>query len=206
MSQIWTDNPFESGHVGQVDLQNIENNFLTLKSLFSGGSAPANAVAGMPWFDTTKKLLKIRNQANNAWIGVLYGNASLKLWLYLNSAQDGWAIDSSVSDRVLALKGGSTYTTGGAVAGSWTITGLTAANHWHDLSNHTHSGTTSGPSATENVNYGVDTQRPHVNHTHTITTGGPSINGTGWQTDNSVSSTGAWRVAAAVGTMQYPDV
>ena len=70
MSQDFTDDCFGGGHVAQTDLQNIENNFAALKSTFSGASAPPNAVAGMFWYDTNNNILKLRNEANNAWISV----------------------------------------------------------------------------------------------------------------------------------------
>jgi len=70
MAQNWTDDVFDPGHVGQTDLQNIENNFACLKSSFSGSSAPVNPVPGMFWVDTTNHILKMRNEANNAWLNV----------------------------------------------------------------------------------------------------------------------------------------
>lgn len=72
-----------------------------------------------------------------------------KMWFYANSAPTGWTIDSTPSDEVLAVKGGGTYTAGGAGAGDWT--------HAHSQS-HTHSfsGT---PSVT------VDAEAAH---THTL--------------------------------------
>jgi len=70
MAQNWTDDVFDPAHVGQTDLQNIENNFACLKSSFSGSSAPANPVPGMFWVDTTNHILKMRNEANDAWLNV----------------------------------------------------------------------------------------------------------------------------------------
>lgn len=70
MSQDFTDDCFASGHVGQTDLQNMEKNFAALKSTFSGPSAPSNTVAGMWWYDTNANILKLRNEANNAWLEV----------------------------------------------------------------------------------------------------------------------------------------
>ena len=131
MSQTWTDDPFASGHVGQTDLQNMENNFLAIKSMFSGASAPSNPVAGMPWFDTAQKVLKSRNNSNNAWLGLFHGDASQKILVYDDDVLDGYARDDTVTDKVIALKGGATYVAGGATAGSWT---LTAHNHqWYDF-------------------------------------------------------------------------
>jgi len=75
MAQNYTDDCFGSSHVGQTDLQNMENNFACLKSCFSGLSAPSNAVAGMWWYDTTNNVLKLRNKDNNAWLDVYdFGN------------------------------------------------------------------------------------------------------------------------------------
>lgn len=70
MAQNFTDDCFDASHVGQTDLGNMENNFACLKSSFSGTSAPSNPVAGMLWYDTTNKRLKLRNAANNAWLEV----------------------------------------------------------------------------------------------------------------------------------------
>lgn len=70
MAQNYTDDCFAGSHAGQTDLQNMENNFACLKSSFSGDSAPSNPVAGMWWFDTDANILKIRNEANGAWISV----------------------------------------------------------------------------------------------------------------------------------------
>ena len=121
MVQTWTDDTYEGNREGAIDLQNIENNFSTLKSLWSGGSTPSNIVPGFPWFDTTKKILKIRNQADTGWLGVMYGNISNKIWMYSNSATDGWAVAGGLSDCVLAIKGGSRAynVNGGNSAGTW---------------------------------------------------------------------------------------
>ena len=70
MSQTYTDNCFATDHAVQTDMQNIENNFAALKSAFSGATTPADTVAGMWWFDTTANILKLRNEANNAWQSV----------------------------------------------------------------------------------------------------------------------------------------
>jgi hypothetical protein len=122
MSQSWTDSIPTGTDQVSTDLTAMSNNFACLKSLFSGASAPADLVAGMPWFNTTKKNLQIRNQANNAWLAVMYSDNLQKIWVYRNTAPDGWAIDSAVVDVVLALKGGAqAYNcNGGTLAGTWT--------------------------------------------------------------------------------------
>ena len=68
--QTYTDNVFATDHAVQTDMQNVENNFAALKSAFSGATTPADTVAGMWWFDTTANILKLRNEANNAWQSV----------------------------------------------------------------------------------------------------------------------------------------
>ena len=70
MAQDWTDDCFDAGHVGQTDLQNMEDNFQCLKSCFSGTSAPSNPVAGMLWFNTSSGILYQRNSGNSAWKAV----------------------------------------------------------------------------------------------------------------------------------------
>ena len=104
MAQNWSDDSYQLGHVGTVDLQNMENNFGCLKSMFSGSSAPAS-VAGMPWFDTNNKVLKIRDSLNSTWLGVMYGAATNLIWIYLNSATDGWTISATGLDRVISVGG-----------------------------------------------------------------------------------------------------
>jgi hypothetical protein len=48
----------------------LKNDFEALRTCFSGSSAPGNPVAGMWWYDTTANILKLRNEANNAWLNV----------------------------------------------------------------------------------------------------------------------------------------
>jgi hypothetical protein len=66
---------------------------------------------------------------------VLLGDANCKVWMYTATAPVGWAATSSPpEDVVLAAVGGATYTTAGAEAGSWTLAGITQAEHnhqWH---------------------------------------------------------------------------
>ncbi len=121
MTQNWNDNTYALTDTGTTNLQTIENNFACLRSAFSGASAPAS-VAGQFFFDTTNKILKIRNQANSAWLGVMYGAADYKMWVYINSAGDGWTVDATVTDKVLAIKGGANAynISGGASGGTWT--------------------------------------------------------------------------------------
>jgi len=70
MSQEFVDNVFDSTFEVQTTMANVEKNFAALKSSFSGAGAPSDPIAGMWWFDTTSNILKLRNEANNAWQSV----------------------------------------------------------------------------------------------------------------------------------------
>jgi hypothetical protein len=69
--------------------------------------------------------------------------AGVKMWFYANAAPTGWTIISGLTDTLLSVKGGATYTTGatGSAVGSWTQAGHvhTMGTHTHTLSAHTHS-------------------------------------------------------------------
>jgi hypothetical protein len=223
MTQTWTDNVYEAGHVAATDLQNMENNFASLKSMFLGASSPASMAAGHPWFDSAKHVLKIRNDANSAWWGLMHADTSQKIWVYRDSAMNGWAIDSSVTDRVLALKGGSNAynRTGGGTGGTWTqpdhthsgSTGSAGShNHkWYDYYGDSHDRTYNSDGSLVDVSfsvkpayarglgrgeeYGLDDAWTSnaSSHTHSLSTNG-----------NATANT--WRPAAAVGTLQYMDL
>lgn len=230
MSQTFTDDCFAGTHVGQTDLQNMENNFAALKSCFSGTGAPSNIVPGMLWFDTDDYVMKTRNAGDSAWLGLMHGDSNQKIWIYRNSAMDGWVVDSSVTDKVLALKGGSTYTTGAATAGTWT-----QPNHTHGMT-HTHShnhqwyNETDADNNDQTYNSGGNavTLSEGANKStfgivyymidRTSSYGGGDTNNlSDSYTDNDASASSAsstdgdatantYRPAAAVGTLQYLDV
>jgi hypothetical protein len=215
MPQDWNDNVYASGDQIAVNMQDIEDNFAALKSMFSGTSAPANTVAGMTWFDTTYKMPKMRNNADNAWLGIMQGDATFKIWVYRNAAIDGWVVDATVTDKVLALKGGSgLYNVSGAgTAGSWTQPDCTLSEanlpaHTHGSAGahtHTFEGSGSGSGSVTAITYQttLETKVSAVSglinagggHTHTSVGSGTAHNhGT------------AYRPYAAVGTLQYPNV
>ena len=84
MAQTYNDAVPASTRDALSDLTAMRNNFAALKSCFSGASAPSNPVAGMWWYDTTANMLKIRNEANNAWLDVYdFANARAPLALGL---------------------------------------------------------------------------------------------------------------------------
>jgi hypothetical protein len=206
MTQTFTEDCFAAGHVGLTDLQNMENNFMALKTLFSGSSAPSNSTGGMPWFDTSKKILKLRNSTNGAWLGVHYSSTESRWWVYANTAGDGWIIDSSVSDRVLAIKGGTQAynSAGGTGAGTWTIAGITAsnntANHYHDIP-HAH---TLGTDYAIAWSWSTEATQLAVGISVNSFVGNSSYNSQAH--NHPISQDATWRPLASIGTLQYLDL
>ena len=215
MAQNYTINSYETSNEGLDDLQIMENNFECLRSMFSGstsGSLPTT-IAGMPWFDTTKNILKIRNADNDAWLGVMYGNSNSKIWIFENVARNGWAIDSSVTDCVLALKGGdstSAYdTTGACVVSSWTqpdhvLTEAEIPIHVHSSAgDHTHNASTatgSGGSGYARLTFAPSQASSVVANA----AGGHQHSSVGGDTEHNHGT--IYRPKASIGTLQYPDV
>ena len=121
MVQDFTEDSYDPDHIADTDLENMEDNFGTLKSLFSGAASPPNAIAGMPWYHTTNRLLKIRNYNNTSWLGLMHADVNHKIPVYRNDQPDGWLIVAlDTADMVIGIKSsGGTYSSGGAVAGSW---------------------------------------------------------------------------------------
>ena len=203
MAQTWTDDTFAAGHVAQTDLQNMENNFTCLKSSFSGAVAPANTVAGMLWFETDKKVLKVRNAGDSAWYGLMHGDTSEKRLVYRDAAMDGYARDAGVTDKVIALKGGATYVAGAATAGSFSILTANLPAHTHGSAGaHTHDveGSNSG-GTTYRLTYTTTGHNTSVAH---ITDAAES---NGAHTHTSVGGAdGLYRPAAAVCILIYLDL
>lgn len=182
MAQNYADDTYGDTHSYSTDLAQIENNFAAIKSTFSGASAPSNAVAGMLWMRTggTGDGLRVRDTANNAWHKVLTGSAALKIWAYINAVDEGWKIDATITDRVIALKGGSN---------AWNVNGGTLAGT-HTQPNHDHGGATDVDTSTlQDQGSGSNTNTPRHDH---------DINGD--------ATAATWRMAAAVGIMIYPDL
>jgi hypothetical protein len=217
MAQDFATNMFDGGNVWSTDLQNIENALFTLNTMFSGGVAPSNPVEGKPWRDTAQGVLKV--YTGLSWDGLMHGDALQKIWVYRNSAMAGWVVDATVSDRVLAFKGGTTYTTGGAAAGSWTHshtdtrtvsgTAISVAQmpvHTHAVTGYRYNASNASDNlyfTAEALNYdgyNVLTSAPIVNNN---TGGGGTHNHT---LAGSVNDNTTFRPAASVGTLQRLDI
>jgi len=205
MSQTWTTDCFAGTHDGMTDLQNMENNFAALKSSFSGLSAPSSPVAFQLWGDLSDYVLKFRNADDNDWFGIFPADANQKMWFYRNSAMDGWVVDSGVSDKVLGVKGGATYITGGIdTQGNYA---LTAVSHIHQILDISGS-----------VQYTYNTSGSQIAVAGYSGSGTPDFVGidpthVAYQeyfneayTSGCIWTGDEWRPYAAVGTLQYMDL
>lgn len=144
-------------------------------------------VEAMEGINNSETILTLARENAAGSLTLLTGDASHKQWVYRNDATPLWVIDSSVTDRVLGLKGGS---------GSYNVNGGVEAGNW----SHTHSGgavsgtTGAGDSAANNAdNDTPQTYYSSAGHTH-------SFSGT-----VTVGNNSTFRPYAAVGTLQYPD-
>ena len=122
---------------------------------------------------------------------------------------------------MLAVKGGtgSYNVTGGSAAGGWAITGISVATHYHSVAAHNHV-IIAGTGA-----YGFDVNGNYIGMTRgtstsagrlRVTTGDDYLYNNLYTDIEAAFSTGStapaatgsglWRPAAAVGTLQYPDL
>lgn len=147
MAQTFVDDIYSSGRVADTTMGWLEANFAALMSSYSGAGNPPNTIAGLQYYDTVKKVLKVRRATNDSFYYQWVADALQKIWKYRNDAVEGWAIDSSVTDRVTAIKGGvqAYNANGGTVGGTWTqpdctLTVAQSPAHTHGAgATHTHS-------------------------------------------------------------------
>lgn len=92
----------------------INDALQALGSTNSGASAPSTTYSNMMWYDTTSNILKIRAEANDAWINIGYLDQSLDTFKILD-------------DTIVATTGGATTgLIGDQTTGTWeTGTGTT---------------------------------------------------------------------------------
>lgn len=80
MTQDYTPDCYDPDHAVNTDMSNIEKNFATILSLFSGSSAPGSPVAGQWWADSSSTMIKVRNRNNNTWLSVYnYGTGEVQI-------------------------------------------------------------------------------------------------------------------------------
>jgi hypothetical protein len=85
-----------------------------LGSTNSGPSAPSTTYANMMWYDTSANILKIRAEANDAWINIGYLDQSLDTFKILNDtivATTGGATTGLIGDQSTATWQSGTGTT-----------------------------------------------------------------------------------------------
>jgi hypothetical protein len=142
--------------------------------------------------------------------------------MYRNDTDEGWTIDASApTDRVLAVKGGAAAynVDGGNTAGSWTITGLSGSaandshNHkWHEHNEISPSGNDTSFNSSGSSNALPSGQNKTSGIGVTAIAGATSALADQWTNNDThghtitVSHDGTDRLAAAIGTMQYPDL
>lgn len=97
------------------------------------------------------------------------------MWVYSNTAPNGWSLYSSSGDVLVAVEGGSTYTTGGSEQGSFTTPA-----HSHTMQSHVHTaiGQTDVRNASSTDDEPGDAWENHY-HNINIATQGPTPNTTG---------------------------
>ena len=65
----------------------INNALQALASLSSGNAAPTTTYANMLWYETDSNILKMRNEANSAWINVAYLDQGSSAFRILDDTQ-----------------------------------------------------------------------------------------------------------------------
>jgi hypothetical protein len=65
----------------------LNNALQALASNSSGATAPATTYANMTWYDTGTNILKMRSEADDAWINVAYVDQSANAWRVLDNTQ-----------------------------------------------------------------------------------------------------------------------
>lgn len=65
----------------------INNALQALASLSSGNTAPTTTYANMLWYETDTNILKMRNEANSAWISVAYLDQGSNAFRILDDTQ-----------------------------------------------------------------------------------------------------------------------
>lgn len=154
------------------------------------------AVAGSFYISTNTKMLSVGTGAG-VWYELPFA-AGTKMVFNQASAPVGWTRDVDVDDVTLIVTAAGT---GGATGGSWSMTGITAADHTHGMSSHTHTlaGGAAGYAYVHNVGFDGSGQMQSgtagggtgaYNYT-----GGPSTANTGTASATTMTSDGTWRPA-----------
>ena len=140
--QTWNTSPYTQQTVGDTTLTLFQAMLKSLQSNFSGATQPSNPVAGMWWYDTTSNILKLRNEANSAWISVFDFANSKAVNADKIDGFHAYAYDSPTANHLVTLNGSAQFpasvipSQGGIdvqefdSSGTWTKpSGITADSH-----------------------------------------------------------------------------
>jgi hypothetical protein len=92
----------------------LNNALAAIVSTNSGSSAPSTTYANMMWYDTSANILKMRNEADDAWISVGYLDQSANAFRILDNTQVTTTAGSQtglLGDQATATWEGGTGTT-----------------------------------------------------------------------------------------------
>lgn len=94
----------------------INNALSALVSQNSGASAPSTTYANMIWYDTTNNILKMRNEADDAWISLFYLDQGTDAFRILDNTQ---VTDTSGTQTgLIGVQAASNWNTGSATTES----------------------------------------------------------------------------------------
>lgn len=143
-------------------------------------------------YDEDTEQLWIADDTEWKLVGGLTGiPENTTMWVYADSAPDGWSLFASPGDVLVAIKGGGTYNTGGAIYGSWAT-----PSHSHGLANHTHtsSGTVNLSLGNSEAEYSGNVASQHSHNVSIGTNAAAGSTGIG-------GSSSAYRPRARVGIL-----
>lgn len=153
----------------------LNNALEALATLSSGATAPATTYANMLWYDTANNILKMRSEADDAWLSIGYLDQSANAFRILDDTQvvntsgtqtgllgdqatSAWEAGTSTTESLVSpakvkaaidAHGGTTLLDSAATAGSsTTISGLDLSNYSFVIisaDSISHSATTGGP-------------------------------------------------------------
>jgi hypothetical protein len=201
-------NPYSySGVAADTCMDNLEDNDNELRCHESGSSAPSSPANGMIWNHSTKGLHHRSN--SSTWQKVLTGTANFKIWVYRNTADEGWVVSSSVTNRVLALRGTNYGSTGGTTyaGGGGSHVHQIYKNGGYNAADSMYNSSGSETALTNSAMYETKDNNPvsaRFIRLGTVTTG--DVTGLDNAYTKARTITSAYRPAAAVGTLQYPDI
>jgi len=218
MAQDYYDDCYDDEEYFYGEMDKIEDNFLAIKTNFSGASAMSDSAQRsvepfMAWGDTVNKVLRFRNADDDngkGWFGHMHADDTCKIYVYRDSdTLDGWVIDvsSDIEDCVIAVVGDSsdTYNAGGTVSGDWSINGGSHSHKWYDYSSSDRQLVDQDGNWASLHNYGVADVKSYACFWEVRDYSYVSHS---WLDDSHTSMYGShqWRPAAAVGTIQYLDL